>query len=557
MSSPILSISESSAIPDFNVVLFGAAKVGKSALVRRFLKNSFTEEYRPTVEETYSTVLQTMSCTCARLVLIDTAGLHPFPAMRELRMRTGSAFVFVFAYDSADSLHEAIRLHTDLQRVKGEKFDPKSVIFVGNKADLLTVPSIVGNGHGEQVVGEMETEGGSSRRSSGSIVSSTVAAADELQTTARTLLDRLGCPLIDTSARLGFNVLEVFHSVLWPMLLANSNLTGRVTPADIASGHCGEDSPNRGPQDTEAANKKISWPWGNISDHLTGFPVSSTFSPPTQPSPSHSRMYTERRRKISCVENEMLTRGVLLAAREEVNRKFSVGSRLLPSPHGHNRRCRHPNCNNSNNYLLVVDNAYNRPASRSHSVDNSLAEKVDHYRDSNSTGSAYSGRSYSSLSSVEKENVWKLSVSSDTRCRYGRLLSPSPKRISRDCELAADICLHSLDFVQEVGYYLDPSHRPEDSSEPRVPQAPCLQMMNLGRRSRSSQPPSSLPLLPRERMKKRSVFSQSNFCLVDQICEANEPTSPRSEHEFNLIVPESHRKGISGSKTKASNCKIS
>lgn len=61
MSSPIRSISESSTIPDFNVVLFGAAKVGKSALVRRFLKNSFTEEYRPTVEETYSTVLQTMS----------------------------------------------------------------------------------------------------------------------------------------------------------------------------------------------------------------------------------------------------------------------------------------------------------------------------------------------------------------------------------------------------------------------------------------------------------------------------------------------------------------
>lgn len=139
---------------------------------------------------------------------------------------------------------------------------------MGNKADLLTVPSIVEDGHGERVVDEIETEGESSRRSSGSVVSSTAAAADELQTTARTLLDRLGCPLIDTSARLGFNVLEVFHSVLWPMLLANSNPTGRVTPADIASGHYGEDSPNRGPQDIEAVNKKISWPWGNISDHL-------------------------------------------------------------------------------------------------------------------------------------------------------------------------------------------------------------------------------------------------------------------------------------------------
>nr|CDS15309.1 GTP binding protein Di Ras2 [Echinococcus granulosus] len=551
MSSPVRSISESSTIPDFNVVLFGAAKVGKSALVRRFLKNNFIEEYRPTVEETYSTVLQTMSCTCTRLVLIDTAGLHPFPAMRELRMRTGSAFVFVFAYDSTDSLHEAIRLHTDLQRVKGDKFDPKSVIFVGNKADVLTVPSIVEDGDGERVVGGMETEEESSRRSSGSVLTS---AADELQTTARTLLDRLGCPLIDTSARLGFNVLEVFHSVLWPMLLANSNLAGRVTPADIASGHCGEDSPNRGPQETEALNKKISWPWGNASDHPAGLSISPNFSPTMQPSPGRSRMHTERLRKISCVENEILTRGTLLAAKEEVNRKFSIGSRLLPSPHGHNHQCRHPNCNNN---LLAVNNTYNLPASRSHSVDNSLAEKVDNYRDSNSTGSVYSGRSYSSLSSVEKENFWKLSVSSDTRCRYGRLLSPSPKRTSRDCELVVDTCLHSLDFVQEVGYYLDPSHRPEDTSEPRVPQAPCLQVMNMGRRGRSPQQLSSLPSIPRERVKKRSVFSQSNFCLVDQICEANESTSPRSEHEFNLIVPESHRKGISGSGSKASNCKIS
>ncbi|VUZ54224.1 unnamed protein product, partial [Hymenolepis diminuta] len=74
MSSPIYPVSESSTIPDFNVVLFGAAGVGKSALVRRFLKNSFSELYRPTVEETYSAVLQTMSCTCVRLVLIDTAG---------------------------------------------------------------------------------------------------------------------------------------------------------------------------------------------------------------------------------------------------------------------------------------------------------------------------------------------------------------------------------------------------------------------------------------------------------------------------------------------------
>lgn len=239
-----------------------------------------------------------------RLVLIDTAGLHPFPAMRELRMRTGSAFIFVFSYDSPDSLQEAVRLHSDLQRVKGwlnplsnkfnskdiiiiqlnflliigDKFDPKSVIFVGNKADLLTVPAIIEYCDEEEMERE-DSEG--SRRSSGnesssvmsSIVSTAVAAAaDELQRTARGIVDQLGCALIDTSARLGSNVLEVFHSVLWPMLFAHSNLAGKITPADIANGHFREDSPIRNSPENEVVSKKISWPWRNASDH----PVSST-----------------------------------------------------------------------------------------------------------------------------------------------------------------------------------------------------------------------------------------------------------------------------------------
>lgn len=140
---------------------------------------------------------------------------------------------------------------------------------MGNKADLLAVPAIV-EYKKKEGMGEEDSE--LFRRSSGNeispIASAAVAAADdELQRTAGKMIEQLGCPLIETSARLGSNVLEVFHSVLWPMLFTNSNLGGKVTPADIANGHFREDSPIQGAQENEAVSKKINWPWRNASEH--------------------------------------------------------------------------------------------------------------------------------------------------------------------------------------------------------------------------------------------------------------------------------------------------
>ncbi|KAG0434140.1 hypothetical protein HPB47_019329 [Ixodes persulcatus] len=42
--------------------------------------------------------------------ILDTAGSHHFPAMRELSIRSGRGFVLVFAVDSLQSFHEAVQL---------------------------------------------------------------------------------------------------------------------------------------------------------------------------------------------------------------------------------------------------------------------------------------------------------------------------------------------------------------------------------------------------------------------------------------------------------------
>lgn len=41
---------------DYQVIVFGAAAVGKSSLVTRFIKGTFKETYDPTIQDTYEKV---------------------------------------------------------------------------------------------------------------------------------------------------------------------------------------------------------------------------------------------------------------------------------------------------------------------------------------------------------------------------------------------------------------------------------------------------------------------------------------------------------------------
>lgn len=44
------------ASTDYRVAVFGAGGVGKSSIVLRFLKGTFSESYVPTIEDTYRQV---------------------------------------------------------------------------------------------------------------------------------------------------------------------------------------------------------------------------------------------------------------------------------------------------------------------------------------------------------------------------------------------------------------------------------------------------------------------------------------------------------------------
>ena len=80
----------------YRMVILGSTKVGKTAIVSRFLNSRFEEQYTPTIED-FHRKLYSIKGDVYQLDILDTSGNHPFPAMRRLSILTGvllSAFLF-------------------------------------------------------------------------------------------------------------------------------------------------------------------------------------------------------------------------------------------------------------------------------------------------------------------------------------------------------------------------------------------------------------------------------------------------------------------------------
>uniref|UniRef100_A0A8C9RJW8 Small monomeric GTPase n=1 Tax=Scleropages formosus TaxID=113540 RepID=A0A8C9RJW8_SCLFO len=119
---------------DYRVAVFGAAGVGKSSLVLRFMKRTFCKTYVPTVEDTY-TVMITCDKSICTLQLTDTAGSHQFPAMQRLIIARGHAFILVYSVVNRQSLEELWLTYEQICEIKGSDMQYVPVMLVGNKCD--------------------------------------------------------------------------------------------------------------------------------------------------------------------------------------------------------------------------------------------------------------------------------------------------------------------------------------------------------------------------------------------------------------------------------------
>ncbi|TRY75635.1 hypothetical protein TCAL_04507 [Tigriopus californicus] len=118
---------------DYRVVVFGAGGVGKTSLVLRFIHGTFRDSYIPTIEDTYRKVISSNNSICT-LHLTDTTGSHQFPAMQRLSISKGHAFILVFSVISRQSLEELKTILEIISDVKGV-LDGIPIMLVGNKCD--------------------------------------------------------------------------------------------------------------------------------------------------------------------------------------------------------------------------------------------------------------------------------------------------------------------------------------------------------------------------------------------------------------------------------------
>ena len=115
-----------------NVVLLGAAAVGKSALVQRFIHNTFDHLYYATIEDTY-TRLVANGKNIIELHITDTSGDNAFASLHDAYIQSGDGFIVVYSTTDVDSFLYA---REKLGRIR-ELRPGVPVLLVGTNTDVV------------------------------------------------------------------------------------------------------------------------------------------------------------------------------------------------------------------------------------------------------------------------------------------------------------------------------------------------------------------------------------------------------------------------------------
>ena len=117
------------------VLLTGAAAVGKTSLVQRFIKNRFQANYKLTVGVDILTKdVEFRQGEIATLSIWDIGGQQRFEFIRSTFYKGAAGALLVFDLTREQTYTETRKWLTEIRQFAGEKIP---FVFIGNKADLI------------------------------------------------------------------------------------------------------------------------------------------------------------------------------------------------------------------------------------------------------------------------------------------------------------------------------------------------------------------------------------------------------------------------------------
>lgn len=128
------NVRKSGYIFEYRLAFLGGKATGKTSVINRFISDTFTHRYRPTIEDHLTHIIDHNGNMCVCLI-VDTSGCRDFPAMRRLAITKGNAFLVVYSINDRRSFDEVIETVNEVKRLKSETEDVK-IIIIGNKNDL-------------------------------------------------------------------------------------------------------------------------------------------------------------------------------------------------------------------------------------------------------------------------------------------------------------------------------------------------------------------------------------------------------------------------------------
>jgi small GTP-binding protein len=120
-------------VPTYKFIIIGSAGVGKTAILKRLVDNSFSEESQSTIGVEFDTTILTVENRKVKLQIWDTAGQERFRSIARTYYRNAIGVILVFDVADRRSFDELSQWLRDIHSL----CDPNAIIqLIGNKADL-------------------------------------------------------------------------------------------------------------------------------------------------------------------------------------------------------------------------------------------------------------------------------------------------------------------------------------------------------------------------------------------------------------------------------------